>query len=67
MILGVTNVRALPTSAASDWSMPPADLEAAVSEDLSKGLIPFFVCASVGTTSSCAVDPVPQIGRISFR
>jgi aromatic-L-amino-acid decarboxylase len=28
------------------------------------GLTPFFVCATVGTTSSNAMDPVPEIGRI---
>ena len=33
-------------------------------QDRNAGLIPFFVCASVGTTSSNAIDPVPAIGRI---
>lgn len=42
-----------------------ADLLAAqVKQDLSAGRVPCFVCASVGTTSSNAIDPVREIGRI---
>ncbi len=33
-------------------------------QDRLSGLVPFFVCASVGTTSSNAIDPVPEIGRL---
>ncbi len=32
--------------------------------DRAAGLIPFFVCATVGTTSSNGLDPLPAIGRI---
>jgi aromatic-L-amino-acid/L-tryptophan decarboxylase len=67
MVLGLAHARALPTSSSSDWSMRAADLEAAIARDRSEGLIPFYVCASVGTTSSCAVDPLPEIGQICAR
>ncbi|MBW8326181.1 MAG: aspartate aminotransferase family protein [Prolixibacteraceae bacterium] len=40
-------------------------LENAIQEDLQVGLIPFFVCASVGTTSTNAMDPITEIGQIS--
>ncbi len=40
-------------------------LENAIQEDLQAGLIPFFVCASVGTTSTNAMDPITKIGQIS--
>jgi aromatic-L-amino-acid decarboxylase len=33
-------------------------------KDRKAGLIPFFVCATVGTTSSNAIDPLSQIGPI---
>jgi aromatic-L-amino-acid decarboxylase len=33
-------------------------------EDRQAGRIPFFVAATVGTTSSNAIDPVPDIGKI---
>jgi aromatic-L-amino-acid decarboxylase len=35
-----------------------------IEQDRRAGLIPFFVCATVGTTSSNAIDPVREIGRI---
>lgn len=40
-------------------------LEAAIQNDLKNGLIPFFVCATVGTTSTNAIDPLAEIGKIS--
>ncbi len=39
-------------------------LEKQIAEDKRAGLLPFFVSATVGTTSSNAIDPVPQIARI---
>jgi aromatic-L-amino-acid/L-tryptophan decarboxylase len=43
-----------------------ADLLAdAVAADRATGLVPFFICATVGTTSSAAVDPVDAIGAIA--
>jgi len=40
-------------------------LESAIKDDLQNGLIPFFVCATVGTTSTNAIDPLIEIGKIS--
>jgi aromatic-L-amino-acid decarboxylase len=46
------------------FAMNPEALSAAIQKDRQSGLLPFFVCATVGTTSSNAIDPVPQIGKI---
>jgi aromatic-L-amino-acid/L-tryptophan decarboxylase len=46
------------------FAMKPEALVAAIKKDLKSGLLPFFVCATVGTTSSNAIDPVLQIGKI---
>ena len=35
-----------------------------IAADIKAGLIPCFVCATVGTTSSNAIDPVREIARI---
>lgn len=46
------------------FALRPDDLQAQIRKDRTAGLVPFFVCATVGTTSSNAIDPVPEIGRI---
>jgi aromatic-L-amino-acid decarboxylase len=46
------------------FAMRPELLEKAIEEDKRAGRIPFFVCATVGTTSSLAFDPLPAIGAI---
>ncbi len=45
-------------------AMRPRALAEAVHRDREAGLHPFFVCATVGTTSSLAVDPVEEVGRV---
>jgi aromatic-L-amino-acid decarboxylase len=44
--------------------MQPDALTRQIAEDRRAGLVPCFVCATVGTTSSNAMDPVAQIGHI---
>ncbi len=47
-----------------DFAMRPESLAAAIESDLAQGHLPFFVGATVGTTSSTAIDPVAVIARI---
>ena len=49
------------------FAMRPDALGAAIEADLAAGLRPFFVCATVGTTSSTALDPVPAIADVCER
>lgn len=67
MIAGVTHCRVLPASAENEWALAADTLEAAVQEDLQAGLIPSFLMATVGTTSSCAVDPLPSLSAVAQR
>lgn len=60
--LGSENLRLIDVD--ENYAMRSDALEAAIENDLAAGRLPFFVCASVGTTSSSALDPVAAIGEI---
>ena len=46
------------------FAMRPELLARQIAKDREAGKVPAFVCATVGTTSSNAVDAVPEIGAI---
>ena len=46
------------------FALRPDELARQIREDRGAGRVPCFVAATVGTTSSNAIDPVPAIGRI---
>lgn len=46
------------------FAMRPDLLEEQIKRDIADGLKPFFVCATVGTTSSYAFDPLSEIGKV---
>jgi aromatic-L-amino-acid decarboxylase len=48
----------------STQSMLAGDLERAIAADVDAGVIPVMAVAAVGTTSTCAIDPTAEIGRI---
>lgn len=50
-----------------EFAMIPGELERAIENDLRAGLKPACVVATVGTTSSGAVDPLKPVGEISQR
>ena len=62
---GLDHLRRIPVDAA--FALDPAALERAVQEDVAAGFKPACVVASIGTTSSTAVDPVPAIAAICRR
>ncbi len=61
--IGSKNLRLIDVD--QNLAMRPDALEVAIKNDLANGLIPFFVCATVGSTSTNAMDPMPEIGEIS--
>lgn len=63
--LGSDNLRLIDVD--NVYSMRPDELERAIVADKAAGLHPFLVVATVGTTSSNAMDPLPAIGEISRR
>lgn len=60
--MGSENLRHIAVD--KNFAMRPDALQRQIKSDLSAGLIPCFVCATVGTTSSNAIDPVREIARI---
>jgi aromatic-L-amino-acid decarboxylase len=62
---GSENIRYIPTDEA--FAMIPSLLEEALEEDKKKGLQPACVVATLGTTSSTAIDPLAAMGDICRR
>jgi aromatic-L-amino-acid decarboxylase len=60
--IGAQNLRLVDVD--ESFAMRPKDLAIKIQDDRRAGLLPFFVSATVGTTSSNAIDPLPQIGVI---
>ena len=60
--LGSENLRLIEVD--QGYAMRPDRLAEAIASDLAAGRRPCFVCATVGTTSSTAIDPIREIGRI---
>ncbi len=62
---GQEGVRKIPTDDA--YRMRPDALEEAIEDDFRAGVRPVCVVATVGTTSTTSVDPVPEIAGICER
>jgi len=60
--LGLNNLRLIDVD--ENFAMRPDLLARQINSDRDAGLLPCFVCATIGTTSSNAIDPLPEIGRI---
>ena len=60
--IGAENLRLIDVDEA--FAMQPEALARQIAADRDQRLTPFFVCATIGTTSSNAIDPLPAIGRI---
>ena len=60
--IGKNNMRMVDVD--RNFSMDSSHLRQLIEKDISNGLKPIFVCATVGTTSSTAIDPVNEIGKI---
>jgi len=57
--LGQRGLRKIPTD--SEFRMDARALAAAIEDDKRNGIVPFCVVATVGTTSTSSIDPVPEI------
>lgn len=60
--MGSDNLRQIEVD--NKFAMRPGALARQIVSDISAGLVPCFVCATVGTTSSNAMDPIREIAGI---
>jgi len=60
--IGTDNLRHIEVD--ENFAMRPEGLGRQIEADKHAGLTPCFVCATVGTTSSNAMDPIAEIGKI---
>lgn len=60
--LGHRNLRQVEVD--DNFAMRPEALAREIKRDRESGLTPCFVCATVGATSSNALDPLPEIGSV---
>jgi aromatic-L-amino-acid/L-tryptophan decarboxylase len=63
--LGKNGVRKVGTDDA--YRMDTGALDAAITEDRARGILPIAVVATVGTTSTSSIDPVPAIAGVCAR
>ncbi len=61
--LGSANLRHVPID--ESFAMDADKLSEMIRGDIAKGLRPFFVCATIGTTSTGAIDPIRRVGEIA--
>lgn len=64
LIAGVRFI-AIPTSADDEFALTGEKLETALSSAEAKGLLPFFLTASMGTTAVVAIDRFGEIAKVS--
>jgi aromatic-L-amino-acid/L-tryptophan decarboxylase len=62
---GLEGIKKIPHD--KNFAMIPSELERAINEDRANGIIPCCVVATIGTTSSSAVDPIKEIADICER
>jgi aromatic-L-amino-acid decarboxylase len=60
--IGVDNLRAIEVD--ESFAMKADALARQIEADRNAGLTPFFVCATIGTTSSNAMDPLIPLGQL---
>ncbi|XP_017556310.1 aromatic-L-amino-acid decarboxylase [Pygocentrus nattereri] len=61
-LIGGVRMRKIPSD--SKFSVRGEALRKVLEEDKAAGLIPFYFCATLGTTPSCAFDYITEIGPI---
>ncbi|XP_049637400.1 histidine decarboxylase isoform X2 [Suncus etruscus] len=64
-LIALVKMRFLPVD--DNFSLRGETLQRAIEEDKARGLVPVFVCATLGTTGVCAFDCLAELGPICAR
>nr|BAF64843.1 aromatic L-amino acid decarboxylase [Rosa x damascena]BAL72830.1 aromatic L-amino acid decarboxylase [Rosa hybrid cultivar] len=66
-IVGINteNFRAIKTTKSTGFALSPEMLRLTISSDLEKGLVPLFLCATIGTTATTAIDPLEALCHVA--
>ena len=67
IVLGIGQEGCRKVPADARFRLDIAALERAIAEDRAAGFTPFAVTATVGTTSTTSIDPVPEIAQVCAR
>ncbi|KAF3450354.1 hypothetical protein FNV43_RR06434 [Rhamnella rubrinervis] len=59
------NFRAIKTTRSTSFALSPHLLRSTICSDIEDGLIPLYLCATVGTTSTAAVDPLGSLCNVT--
>ncbi|XP_060519156.1 histidine decarboxylase [Cylas formicarius] len=63
-LIGLVTLRYVESD--ENYSMTGANLLKTIKKDRENGLIPFWVCATLGTTGSCAFDNLEEISEVCY-
>ncbi|NWS87440.1 DCHS decarboxylase, partial [Toxostoma redivivum] len=61
-LISLVKIKFLPVD--ENFSLRGETLKKAITEDRKKGLVPVFVCATLGTTGVCAFDNLSELGPV---
>uniref|UniRef100_A0A5B7ABD0 L-tryptophan decarboxylase n=1 Tax=Davidia involucrata TaxID=16924 RepID=A0A5B7ABD0_DAVIN len=59
------NIRSIPTTADTNYSLSALLLRKEIEADAAAGMIPLYLCATVGTTSTTAIDPLSSLSDVA--
>jgi len=65
--LGIGRLNVIKIESDEQFRMRPEALRAAIESDIAEGSVPFCIVATVGTTSTTSIDPVPAIAKLAQR
>ncbi|GFZ05586.1 pyridoxal phosphate (PLP)-dependent transferases superfamily protein [Actinidia rufa] len=59
------NIRSVPAGSDTCFAMSPVALRKVIDADVAAGLVPLYLCVTVGTTSTTAVDPLEDLADVA--